>query len=449
MRRACWGNLLIGLLLAASLVLYLLLGYEVQRDDLVALWSCYAGLFAAWFLLLRLGQARHLRLLLISAVLFRLVLAFGLPLLSDDFYRFVWDGRLSAQGENPFAELPEERLSRSPDDPALAELYPLLNSPRYYTVYPPFCQAVFATACWLFPRSLLASVVAMKLVIVLMELASLLLLGRLLEAAGKPANLSLLYALNPLVIVELTGNLHFEAAMVCFCLASVWWLSRERWLLAALALSLAVASKLIPLIFLPLLLPRLSWRRNLAFHSGVLTLSAASFLPFLGLRQLPNFLASVGLYYQKFHFNAGLYRLLRTALEAADELELAEQSALLLAPAVVLGIVVVAWSSRKGGVGGLLEGMHAALFIYLLGASIVHPWYACPLLAFAPFARTRVAVLWSVLLPLTYITYATLPWGEWYGLTGLEYGALAGYLLGSWRVSGASFSLCGPAKVPV
>jgi uncharacterized membrane protein len=69
------------------------------------------------------------------------------------------------------------------------------------------------------------------------------------------------YALNPLIILELTGNLHFEVFAIFFLLASFYLLLKERQTLSALLFSLAVCIKLIPLIFLPSLLPYLGIRK--------------------------------------------------------------------------------------------------------------------------------------------------------------------------------------------
>jgi hypothetical protein len=45
-----------------------------------------------------------------AALLFRLLLLFAVPALSDDFYRFLWDGRLSLEGINPFLYTPRQLI---------------------------------------------------------------------------------------------------------------------------------------------------------------------------------------------------------------------------------------------------------------------------------------------------------------------------------------------------
>ena len=96
----------------------------------------------------------NIRWLLGISLLLRIIPMFAIPALSDDFYRFIWDGRLLAAGINPFAGLPGEFLN----EPALVakgisnELYGLLNSPTHYTIYPPVpiisSRSVGVLECW-------------------------------------------------------------------------------------------------------------------------------------------------------------------------------------------------------------------------------------------------------------------------------------------------------------
>ena len=140
---------------------------------------------------------------------FRLIALFALPEMSDDYFRFVWDGRILAAGENPFALLPSAYLAQPEQMVRLGldeALFSRLNSPEYFTIYPPVLQAIFWLGAWLSPDSIYGHVLVMKSVVFLAETGSLLLLLRLLKAWQKPLHWLGWYAWNPLVIVELTGK---------------------------------------------------------------------------------------------------------------------------------------------------------------------------------------------------------------------------------------------------
>jgi hypothetical protein len=109
-----------------------------------------------------------------------------------------------------------------------------MNSPDYYTVYPPVLQGVFGLAAPFASFSPLGGVVVLRLCILAGRRVSIRLLTQLLAAYGLPPGRVLLYALNPLVIVELTGNVHFEALMIFFLLAFLRALHRNQVRRAAL-----------------------------------------------------------------------------------------------------------------------------------------------------------------------------------------------------------------------
>ena len=252
------------LLLPASLAAYLALGYLTERTDFPRLVLLYGFLFGAYAVLARnMRTPAQFRAALAAALVFRLSLLVVLPNLSDDYFRFVWDGRLLTHGVNPYLVLPRKLIGT----PVATEaglsptLLSRLNSPAYYTVYPPLHQAMSAVAVWTFPRNLLGSVVVMRLFVLLAEAGTVYWLIRLLERWQLPKGRALLYALNPLVVVELTGNLHFEAVMIFFLLSAVYALPtnsngprrRLGLVTSALRVALAIGTKLIPLLFLPLL----------------------------------------------------------------------------------------------------------------------------------------------------------------------------------------------------
>jgi hypothetical protein len=255
-----------GALLLAAGVLYL--GFGVDRMNFTSLFSSFLVAFGGYLLLVRKPDASNLKLLIGLGIILRVALVFAFPLLSDDVYRFIWDGNLVAAGVNPFAELPAFYLEAENAVPGLTqELFDRLNSPDYYTIYPPVAQGVFTVAAWLSPGSWYGAAVVMKLFLLACELGSLWVMWQLLGARpqvqrtvdeqgarattrlpGYKTTRLLFYWLNPLVLVEIMGNLHFEGAMVFFLLLPYFLLQRSKWVAAAAAMAASVASKLLPLM---------------------------------------------------------------------------------------------------------------------------------------------------------------------------------------------------------
>ncbi|GAB3564841.1 DUF2029 domain-containing protein [Spirosoma luteolum] len=371
-----------------------------------------------------------------AAVVFRLLLVGAIPNLSDDAFRFIWDGRLLAHGYNPYQYLPSALV----DTPLAIRtglsryLYERLNSPHYYTVYPPVNQAFFALAGWVapgpLPQSLLPALIGLRLPILLGDIAVIWLLTVLLSARGLSPNLALLYALNPLVIVELTGNIHFEGVMIGFTLLAIWLAFRQRWVLAALALALAIGTKLLPLMLLPLAVAGIGWKRGLwlAGLTGLFTL--ALFAPFASMALLQNMGASLDLYFQKFEFNASFYYLVRAVGYWIRGYNTIETVGVGLSLLTTLGLLALAfWPFRLSVSGRVL----ASLTLYFLMATTVHPWYLTTLVAASVFTHARYPLLWSVLVPLSYFTYARQPYHENLWLTALEYLPVLALACWEWR----------------
>lgn len=402
-----------------SLAGYVWLGYFTLRSDSWQVVGLFAALFGgyAWGVK-KSGSERQLWPWLPGAAFaFRLALLGMTPNLSDDFYRFFWDGNLLATVQNPYLVLPSEH----PDWP----LFRQLNSPNFYTVYPPLHQALTALGPWLFPGSLSGQIVVLRLEILLAEIGTVWLLLRLLDRYGLPRENALLYALNPLVVVELTGNLHLEGVMLALLLLAVFLLEKKQWIGAAVSWGAAVAVKLVPLVFLPLLVRRLGWGRAIGFAAVVAVVNALLFAPFFSWKLVENVASSLGLYFQKFEFNASVYYLVRAAgYRITGYNVIANAGPLLAGAALVLMALVVRWHERQpvrpAGVAffAALLLMHTA---YLALATTVHPWYLTSLVGYAAFTRFRYAVVWSAVAVLSYAAYGGPGVRENFWLLTLEY----------------------------
>jgi alpha-1,6-mannosyltransferase len=202
--------------LMLSVGAYSVIGYGIERQDFGIFITLFGILFLCYYLIIKELQKENLLpsySTVSVSILLRLIFLFALPNLSDDFCRFIWDGRLTVSGLNPYLVLPT-------DFPENA-LFSHLNSPQYYTVYPPVSQYIFAFSAWVFPENILGSVIVMRVFIILADIGCILLLKKLTKNY-------LWYAFNPLVIIELTGNLHFEGVMLCWFLLALYVLVEMR-----------------------------------------------------------------------------------------------------------------------------------------------------------------------------------------------------------------------------
>ena len=419
-----------------SLFGYWRLGYATLRTNFAAIFLLFSFLFLgyAWFLRYSGAWGSSLnptpqvwRTGFVAAIAFRLIWLTALPALSDDYFRFIWDGRLLASGQNPYLTLPT-------DQPNLP-LFTQLNSPNYYTVYPPLNQVFFAVGTWFFPNSVINHVLILRLTILLADLGSLFLITRLLRHFKKPKQAVFLYALNPLVIVELTGNLHFEGVMLFFFLLAVWLLFVEKqgiW--SAVSWGAAISVKLLPLLFLPLLVRRLGWARSLRYFGVVLAVNAGLFVPFWNWKLVENVVSSLNLYVQKFEFNASLYYLVRAVgfwLQGFNTIQWVGPGLAAIAVALMMAVLVRDFYEKSPETDSRFWSMMLLLHtLYLAFATTVHPWYVVPLVAYSVFTPWRYAIVWSGLVVLSYAAYAGNRWvlagNGW--LIALEYGVVYGWL---------------------
>ena len=182
------------LILLAAMTVYL--GYWVPREQTIFLLSGFGIAFVSFMIVLKKADNEDVDLAYYWGILLRVLLIASLPKLSDDVFRFIWDGRLIFNFEDPYKYLPAHYL-----DAGLtginSELFDKLNSKEYFSIYPPFNQVFFFLSVLFSPNSEIWSVIILRVLILVFELGNMRLIKQLLAHYKIPHKYGLIYWLNP------------------------------------------------------------------------------------------------------------------------------------------------------------------------------------------------------------------------------------------------------------
>ncbi len=313
------------------------------------------------------ARRRALFRLLALAAIVRIPLYTWPPTLSDDVYRYLWEGRVWLAGASPFAQ--------APSDPSLAALrdatWEAVNHKDVSSIYPPLAQLLFVALTRF-------GVPGWKLAMSAADLATAAVLWR------RNPRLGWLWALLPLSAVESAANGHLEAVGALLMALAL----GERGLVADAAAWLGALLKLLPGV----LLVRRPWPVRL----GALVLTAAAFAPLVGGGLTRGFTT----YGERWSFNGAFWPLLEPVL--GDDIA---RRVLL-----VVGAAAVAWAL-------LTRRSRASLLLWTCGAFVllsptVHPWYVLWPLVPALWLGAEAWAWLAALAPLAYLVWADGTWHE-------------------------------------
>lgn len=412
------------LMVLASFLFYLAFAYDLLRTDYVKLIMLYSALFFLFYKLIHIFK-NSLTFLTYTAFGFRAIFILAIPNLSQDFYRFIWDGRMILEGINPYLFTVESFISQGElpvvGAQALREGMGDLNA-SHFTNYPPINQLCFVIAN-LFPgKSILSSVIGLRLIIIAADFGTLYFGKKLLEKLEIPVYNIFWYILNPFIIIELTGNLHFEGIMIFFLIWFLYLLYIEKWQWAAVVLALSISVKLIPLIFLPLFFqwfvkrndnnkdPSTAFNltRLIGFYTIVITTTLLLFSPFYATEFINNYSKTVALWFQNFEFNGSIYYLAREIgylFRGYNEIAIIGTVTPIL---VIIFIIIITFFRKNRTPVELITAMLLVLSFYYFTTTTVHPWYVTTLLILSVFTKYKFPLVWSFVIILSYLAYINL-----------------------------------------
>ena len=443
----------------SSILFYVSFAYDLVRTDYIKLLMLYVALFFLFYKLVNILKTR-IAFLTWLAFIFRSVFILAIPNLSQDFYRFIWDGRMILEGFNPYLYTVASFINNGNFPVSQAqELYHGMGelNASHFTNYPPINQLCFAIAALFAGKSILGSVVVMRILIIAADFGTLYFGKKLLEKLNIPVYNIFWYVLNPFIIIELTGNLHFEGVMIFFLIWSLYLLHIGKWYFAAFVLGLSISVKLIPLMFLPLFLKWFLKNENvstvfnqtnnseiasvlpsrkdnnkwissftgmknlLIFYSLTGLTILFLFAPFYSKTFINNYSKTVALWFQNFEFNASLYYVAREIgylFRGYNEIAIIGK---IIPVLVILFILIITFFRKNTTTVELITSMLLVVSFYYFTATTIHPWYVATLLILSIFTNYKFPLVWSFAIILSYCAYINSNNTENFWVIGLEY----------------------------
>jgi len=416
--------------------IYLLSG--IPRENFEQVLLIYSSAFAGFLLFYYsidhspLTVKIRLAVVLVIGLFTRCFFIDTTPAFSQDFYRFIYDGLLWREGHSAYIGSPlqtSELLAHIPyRDELLQEMGSL--SRKHNSNYPPLNQLFFYLAT-LGSATIAQTVLKIRLMMILADVGIFFIGLKLLRFLRQPSMQIALYFLNPLVILELTGNLHFEGVMLLFCLLGVLFWFKSQPNLSGRFVIAAILVKLLPLMLLPAFIRKGSLKKSLSFFItltvSIGTLAVLFFILGQESTDGKGYIETIALWFGTFEFNASLYYLIRAVGYHVYDYNIIGTAAPVLSVISSLFILLIAFYSywKKLPEYKLPMTLMYMLLVYLLFATTVHPWYLILPLGFSILTRYRFMLTWTCTIIFSYAAYTNPGFTENLWLVAAEYLILA------------------------
>ncbi|NND29242.1 MAG: DUF2029 domain-containing protein [Myxococcales bacterium] len=335
----------------------------------------YAGLLSAATSLRRLPPLGPAALALLCGA----PLLLAPPVLSDDLYRYLWEGRMWIEGFNPYRLAPED-LALSP---LRDELWANINNPAIGSIYPPFSQLLFVVVAWFGGQ-----VWMLKLLALLAHVGTAAFVARIVRSPRA----QLAIALNPLLLSEAALNGHLDILCGLALLVTAWALAQQRYLRASIAVCAAVGLKLVGLAFLPL------FARRPKIFLGTALASLLLLVPLVAARAPADPVSGAGQFASRWRGNDSLFAL----VDWASGLAFGDASADLAARAITVLLFFVVCALVVYRRVPSFAAARALIWSVLLLSPQVHPWYLAWLLPLELLAGGSAGFVWSAAILCAY-----------------------------------------------
>ena len=427
----CGSSLLMCILSIALLSRHFEYGEE-QLDCPIILVVTILGVAGALYLVSvacvrRIQVTKHLLLWAVGlGIALRAILFYSTPICETDFYRYMWDGAVLAQGYNPYAYSQNEIIEEDESGDVPDELKELalqsgdviyrVNHPDLGTIYPPVTEAVFAVAYFILPWN----INSLRFVFFIFDGISIFLLIQLLRRLNLSPLYVVIYWWNPILLKEVYNSAHMDVILVPLLLGTIILVLDGKYLRAAVFLALATATKVWPIILLPVMFrPLLSLPRKLVAALLIFAIVLCVLLvPVLGAKRLGGD-SGILAYSERWEMNDSLYMVFEWSAKKSsmllgheptrNEERIAGRVLMLV---VLAGIIMkLALKKTEDNDDFCRRLMWCAAALFLLSPT-QFPWYYIWLLPFLVLTPRYSLLMLSVTLPLYYLRFYFKSRGE-------------------------------------
>jgi len=398
------------------LVLYIILGISGDiRSEIEKYWLIILPIYLSYTLLVyhilrnKLSEKKSLLWFIVFGALFRIVLIPAEPILSDDIYRYLWDGRIFAAGINPY--------KFAPTDIQLLEfrdqiVYPFINFPEIATSYPPVSQLMF------FINNLIGgSVLSWKILLFSLEIFLYLIIFNLVKHFRLNKFRLLIYFFNPLLIIETYSSGHMEIIGVLFFWIAVYLFYKRYDWKSVILFAISIMTKFFPLISsIPFLIKKFNRKSILLIATCLLLI-----LPFMfsGILPLPGLFS----YINRWEFNGGLFHSVVSILNFLDvreyqwiavnfsgHLETFHINYAFFYKIFALIILVVIFTNQLNNLRqtsrfrsiNYIQKSFILTAVFLLLMPTLHPWYLIWIIPFLVFIPNWSWLVFTLLIQVSY-----------------------------------------------
>lgn len=368
-----------GLIVIGLALLVLAVGSAAPSTIAIGLGVCFIPYALALGLAGQLTRERASRVALGALLILGLAFVVTPPVLSDDVYRFLWEGRLWLEGLNPY--------HLAPADPALEHLrddvWAQINNKSLASIYPPLSQVLFALIALLG-----GGIWTAKLLALLAHAVTTIVVSRISPDPRAPLALGL----NPLLLSEGALHGHFDLLTGLALLVAAWGLARHRVVRAAIAICVAVGLKAVGVVMAPLFL-----RRPIAL-SAVVVVSTLVLFPLAAFRPIADAASGPVQFAARWRGNESIYAF----IEWMSRQVLEESAAIAVARATVVGVVLAVGTISVAKHIAPLRAARIILWTTLLLSPQVHPWYLAWLLPIEIVSGGLAGLVWSATVLCAY-----------------------------------------------